>query len=45
MRAFVVKAFTWITGKSEAQLQKEWTAHYFMTRSRLRAYWRVLVWR
>lgn len=43
MRTAFVKAFVWITGKSEDQLGKEWAIHYFMTRSRVRAYWRLLV--
>ncbi|UXC37179.1 hypothetical protein [Cupriavidus gilardii] len=42
MRALIVRLFMLITGKTEEQLGREWLAHYFVRRSRIRAYWHVL---
>lgn len=31
-----------ITGKDKKELAREWTIHYFVTRSAVKAYWRTI---
>lgn len=42
VRRFVASTFKALTGKSCEQLAREWQWHHFRTRSRTRAYWRLL---
>lgn len=43
MRKAIVRMYVRLTGKTEEELARNWTWHYFTTRSRTRAYWRTLV--
>lgn len=42
IQSIIPSVFRALTGKSDEQMSSEWQWHHFRTRSRLRAYWRVL---
>lgn len=42
MKKILVKAAMAISGKTQEQLAQAWGWHYFLTRSRAKAYWRAV---
>ena len=42
MKNFLIKAAIAISGKTQTQLVHAWGWHYFLTRSRMKAYWRAI---
>lgn len=43
MKKLIYKAFQGVTGKTVEQMAREFNFHYFLTRSKAKSYWRVLV--
>jgi len=42
MKKLLIKVAMAVSSKTQEQLAQEWNWHYFLTRSRLKAYWHAV---